>query len=74
MSSDNTKQRREQEMQARIDERVKQLVDQAPPLDSATREKLALLLRGAKATRVASGSSVAVSPVAGTRSGSGGSS
>ncbi len=50
MSSDDTKQRREREMQARIDECVKKLVDQARPLDSATRDKLALLLRGAGAS------------------------
>ncbi len=50
MSADDTNQRREREVQARIDECVRQLVDACPPLNSATREKLALLLRGAGAS------------------------
>ena len=40
----------EQDKQARLERYIQQIVDAAPPLDAATRDRLALLLRGAGMT------------------------
>ena len=47
MSFNSKNEPRARNQQTRIDEYVKQIVDAAPKLDAATRDRLALLLRGA---------------------------
>lgn len=47
MSSNSKTEPRKRPQQTHIDEYVKQIVDAAPEIDAATRDRLALLLRRA---------------------------